>query len=1153
MSRYSKHTALLVFAILAIPLLPWSTLNAAADVDGPDLVIDAPWRTTRDYLPVLFFTPDFHTVLKLNAIRLSNYNPRTQARQPIFVDGRDAEDDEFDCAISFLDPEGETRSHLSENETVDSFWHYIARVPVSCIGFGDKRGKPGEHYLRGEMDWSRPMGPSGMLTNETAYHVLRVIVTPDGFARFSPVDHYYDVHVHTVAEQTDWHGMLNANASKKAFGGPLAMLMESAYALGMVDTQLINGNWSDYRNKIITTDHNSFFSKPPYDAGTAPGHGPTSHHHTDGKHGEYRWYREHLGDTGGEEITIKGANGNPLEDIDVDVGFFDIDIDGENVLGLGSHLLSYGAPHVEGPWHGGFLRQLRSSAPNNISVSHALSQMGSSNGFGYASHPESSSIGWSNDYYEQAVGLADNFSGNPDNVGKGYNDGSPGSPILQKNQSEFVFKGLQVWNEHNDMKSRKSGVLDFDKVHQFDPYTKVTRDQQFIPNPKWRKEHDKTYETYKRLLRRGLEYSFKQDKDRIFIRKLYLSAGTDSHAAFNDDISILASHLTEFKSLVTKSPALAAADMLVDVVGANANNNAFGRLRTYTLTSQRYIRAGASIPRNCEDFPFCDSAPTAPINFPLEDYKEGNTVATDGPVGRFSTDANCRFNSDIHQLKWHDDRCVWENHDGMIGGRGKFDGGNTMLAPVGNDGVMMRYDWIGKNDYRPDSEIGDSTMTFNLVRIKSKDSDHGNNANAEVSHDFVYYPFEDNGEFLPGRASRTNTVHINEILRNPPLVAFPHKSALILEGELSRSAEQVFYDPDNAWFPREALCTDRKLKDSSNHQPTPDTLCADGKVLDPHLTKFVTNPIWIAPYKISVDAVRTCPIQPGQLKVTVEFGISMDTTLPSQTSTGGQAISPRLLEQIRVQKDAQLSPRGSAESRFETEAHSLPGTAIGNDDAYDGIRVLVKPLDQRGNSTDVQYEISGQNGQWLAVEIPREIRSKVISDAKYTTTNSMTIPCGAGWNAENPKKKQDQNFASYAIVVDQIYDMHMNYLNPIARTVTTARPSSPTDPLINVGNSNDTVFGIEETPDSGAKRCSARDAKVCGDFSATCEVAKAAGGAEKALCRWSSANTANKCQKTLGIWTTAQSRYAKNHPGVVASGSAGACLTEVKNLRNRIQ
>jgi hypothetical protein len=795
----------------------------------------------------------------------------------------------------------------------------------------------------------------------------------------------------------------------------------------------------------------------------------------------------------------------------------DVDVDTENAYGLGSHFLSYGASHIDGPWHGGGLLRTPSpvAVPNNITITRALSHMGSSNGFGYASHPESGDLGWSQDYYERAIGLAPR------------NDGSVSSPILQKNQREFVFKGLQIWNGHNDMASRKSGNLGYDESHSFDPHTQRDSGQVFEPRPNWRNGHNKTYEAYKRLLQRGLKYSFSDDEEHIFIRKLYLSAGTDSHAAFNDDVSMVAAHLGEIAKkyhvdLSSRFP-----------VGLSADNNAFGRLRTYTLTSQRYIRAGASIPADCPEYPFCGGVHPAPSNFPLEDYKEGNTVATDGPVGRFSTDANCRFNSDIHQLAWHDDLCIWENHDGMIGGRGKFDGGNTMLAPVGNVGVMMRYDWIGKNDYRPDSESANDTMVFNLVRInptittiKNKD--------------------EDNGEFRPGRSGTSNSAHINEILTDPTNVEFPDKTALILEGELGKSPHEVFTDPANSYFPRETLC--RKLVESLDPK-----LCPDDEVVDPYMTKFVTNPIWIAPYRISIDPVRTCPIEPGQLKVTVEFGISMDTTLPQAkpATTTNQAVMAQIIQQNQNQRFTKVEQRARARNLdtpiMDKDSPNLTNEADADEKTYEGIRIVVKPLNQRGDSTDTQYEISNNNSRWQAAEIPGEFRLDRIADAKYTTTNTMKIPCGDGWNSENPTQKHDLKFATYAVVVDQIYDMHMNYLNPIASTVTMARPKTLSDPIVVIGTPNDELLGLPE------KYCSTSNKKICADWGAKCEVIEPVKGADKDLCRWSTAGSANRCQKTVGIWTTAQSKYARNHPDAVASGTAGACITEVQNIKDRVQ
>ena len=84
------------------------------------------------------------------------------------------------------------------------------------------------------------------------------------------------------------------------------------------------------------------------------------------------------------------------------------------------------------------------------------------------------------------------------------------------------------------------------------------------------------------------------------------------------------------------------------------------------------------------------------------------------------------------------------------------------------------------------------------------------------------------------------------------------------------------------------------------------------------------------------------------------------------------------------------------------------------------------------------------------------------------------------------------------------------------------------------------------------KSCSKSGITLCQRNGASCEVLKDKRGSSKDVCRWKSKRTANECNKTIGLWTTAKSRYARNHPKAVAFGTAGACITEVTNVRNRI-
>lgn len=1047
------HSVLVILVTMLAPVVALVAplpANAYPDTHREDLVIDAPWRTVRSYLPVLFFAPDFETTGdgRLSRISLHNYDPDTQELQLIFTDSKgfstsNPVEDAFPCEVSFIDTHGRNRAPIEDSESIEDFWHYIARVPTNCIGMGAQRGQPGVHFLKGSIHWVEKIPTSQGIFLEQPRHdyiFLRVVIASDGFEKFSPVDHLFDVHVHTIAEQTKWHGLHNPDAARKAFGGPVAMLMESAYALGMVDVQLNDANWKAFKNKIVTTDHNSFFSRPPMDAGTHPGHGPTSA--TDGKEGELRWYRENLGELGGEEVTVQGANGDPS---------------GPNQLRMGSHLLSYGAPHLEGPWHGGEFLYL--GEKNDISIAAAMTKMGSTDGFGYASHPESADFGWSRDYYDRAIGLWP------------FNSDSGERVIVQANGSEFVFKGLQVWNEHTGMRSRMDGELELSESHRFNGYGPVGSRQRFVAKANWRKAHERTYEAYKNLVKRGLRYAFAGRDGHSFIRKLYLSAGTDSHGDFNQSLSLPSTTMAE-----------ASEGAGWDLNALSATANAFGRLRTYTLTSQRYVRAGSEIPSNCPGYPFCDGARAAPTEYPLEDYKEGNTVVTDGPVGRFSADANCRFNSDIDRLIWHDQRCIWENHDGLIGGRGRFDGGNTLLAPVGNDDVLVNAQWIGKNDYLADDEGRRGSMTFIYTRVQPQGY-----ASGEVS--------------APHAAARARSLHImplNEALNSPASVDFPHATAVLLEGRLGS---------------------------------------ADAE------TRFITNPMWSAPYRIEVTAPESCPLKPGELTITVEFGLSMNTLLPSGNSAPAASNLVHGVRKAMALVAAATSKRPGNVYRPEAPVFD---TAL-DPSRYDGIRVHIKPLDSSGNSGSRSYLVSGSDARWQPVEVTNSFSPTLIQDAKYTTTNSTSIPCASAW--DSGLRKSVTGRSAYAAIVHQIHDMHGNYLNPIAVAFTVndrSRPgNSERDPL-------DATEPEVSNPPPAPAICKATEIKLCRQHGARCELSTATGVAKVAMCRWANTTDAESCKRVGGLWTTVNSRFARNHPGAVPVGDAAACITEARNLMRRI-
>ncbi len=85
-----------------------------------------------------------------------------------------------------------------------------------------------------------------------------------------------------------------------------------------------------------------------------------------------------------------------------------------------------------------------------------------------------------------------------------------------------------------------------------------------------------------------------------------------------------------------------------------------------------------------------------------------------------------------------------------------------------------------------------------------------------------------------------------------------------------------------------------------------------------------------------------------------------------------------------------------------------------------------------------------------------------------------------------------------------------------------------------------------------ASECNKNNVRLCSNNGATCGLVHDRSGKAKEVCRWASKNTAASCKSTIGIWTTATSKYARANPDAVASGSAGACITEVKNIQGKM-
>lgn len=587
-------------AVLAAP-----PASGYADRAGTDVVMDAPWKTVRDDVPVLFFFPQFRGGRRVERIRVFDCVDGVPVGPPVFVDRRAGPDTLNGATI--VGPLGEARGGLGADEPVRDFWHYVVRLPRAALG---DRGSPDLHYLRAEVEWTRPV-LFFWRQRMTSYRVLRVLFAPAQFPALDAADRYYDTHVHTIAEQT-------GTVAHKAYAGPVLMLLESAYALGLVQTRPHDGNWSAFRDSVVVTDHNVFYSDRPYETGSAPGAGPTAAL-ADGHAAEAAWYRENLGRLAGEEITLRRGSNQ----------------DG-SAANLGHHLLAYDTRHFEGPWHGGRFLGLSLENPNTLEAVLAGTKATSPGGFFYAAHPNLRGFVWPPEYFAQGIGFPP------------YN--SSAGPLVDAAGREFLFKGSEVWNIKMDEVARDHGRLPASSAFDaMNPFAGGPEGQRFHAHA-WDGELASSLDTLFDQIGRSLSFEFREAPGERFIRKLYLSAGSDAHGDFNyaDEVTATAVPYSGW-----------------------LHGNAFARVRTYVLAHDR--------PEGDRD--------------PVTAFAEGNTVVTDGPLLAYALDADGRHDPGAGAARWHDAASRWENADGRIGGTGAFDGGRTALVALPGADAWVRSTW----------------------------------------------------------------------------------------------------------------------------------------------------------------------------------------------------------------------------------------------------------------------------------------------------------------------------------------------------------------------------------------------------------------------------------------------------------------------------
>lgn len=522
---------------------------AKPDFASPWVISDAPWMTIRGYVPVLFFAPQtapgspLPGRTTLDWLEVRQYDPAASTGgwfggplgDVILHDDCDpsAGADRFPSGAEIIGPLGLGLADY-RGQPLRDFWHEVVRLPLDAI---DRTGD--HHYLRTRVEvrvgrWQPPRCDGGGDDTVRFERVLRVRAG-DSLPSFHPADRYYDAHVHTIAEQTD-RTQFDVLAPFKNYGGPIVMLAEASYALGFVDQRPGGGDFSAYRDRLVVTDHNVFYSDEPHDAGTAPERGPTRF--LDGGERERNWYRSRLGALAGEEVALESV---------------------DQTLPLGHHFLAYDTRHVEGPWHGGLLFE-----PNPNHMVLVLEEMKEENqtGFGYAAHPSHPMFRWPKKYFDEALGVpGTSFQGEPNNSRDG--------PHVHRGRDDFVFRGSQVWNAKLDM----TGVERFDheELRHLDPFAPGPRDrpERFRPDDDWERALEASVDAYLGRVQEGLDYYFAEDPTTRFIRKTYMAAGTDAHGDFNYAEDVLSTHLERLGDR------------------SSVSSNAYGRVRTYVLAHDR--------------------------------------------------------------------------------------------------------------------------------------------------------------------------------------------------------------------------------------------------------------------------------------------------------------------------------------------------------------------------------------------------------------------------------------------------------------------------------------------------------------------------------------------------------------------------------------
>lgn len=617
-----------------------------------DVIPDAPFRVdpNRGYVPVSIFVPSkggstSATVLRVTRTELLVRDTPTGTPTTLYDDPAGAPPTTSPAGLELVDELGAVRTGATARDIFDDVEldvngrHDILRLPRAALGVALQPAAPVDKYLDVKVSWEQRRVLFFWFTQTRAgshRSVLKVRFSPAGLPSTPGENHYHDVHHHTIAE---WYfgSPLDLFAPRKAYGGPLQMVLESTYAMGLIAAPTLQAA----RGRIITTDHSSFNNRTipdPDGPDHRPPFGPQSPTLNPGV-GQLEAYRNVFGLTAGEEVAFKQDVPYPR----INIPFVNQILNVLPGVPIGAHMLLYHANHVEGPWHGGGF--LKGPGNPNIDVNlfpllndaakNDQGRQGSS--FAYAAHPFGGQ-GWNDGNLERGYGL------DPANRTKDeLHDGS----------REFVVKGLEFFNGRGT-RSLATAKIDFNDLNPW-------ADADFARGAAtWDSGLWSGMTRWHEMLSKTLEYSFTAAPETRFIRKIYQAGGSDAHGDFNFSVG------------------RAATPLAVQQTYSVGDETYYG-VRTYCLG---------------------DGKPGAtPEERWMAAYADGNTVTTDGPLLTLSLDADRRW--DGKNRRWHDATLAAEDDDGRMGGDGPLDGGFTALVRRGSDAPAFRYRYSSTPEYGP--------------------------------------------------------------------------------------------------------------------------------------------------------------------------------------------------------------------------------------------------------------------------------------------------------------------------------------------------------------------------------------------------------------------------------------------------------------------